>query len=159
MAEPRLDEYLGTVVSVRLHTGDGLLADAPVLEAIAGRGFKGDVKAGAEGRHVLLCDDSTIAACGFSPGDLQEQLTVDLPALQSLAAGARLRTGEALLRITEDCEPCKLFARRKGGGEDPRGFIRRMQGKRGMLAVVIEGGRIRPGDRVEVVESAAESGS
>jgi len=144
----------GKVLSVRLHVGDGLMRDEAELRAVAGSGFEEDVKAGTEGRHALLADSGTMAACGMKPGDLQEQITVEFPGLQALAPRTELLIGGARLTITEQCEPCKLFARRRGAG-DPRAFIREMRDKRGVLACVLAGGVIRPGDPVFVAPPSA----
>lgn len=145
----------GRVHSIRLHVGDGQLRDVGQLVAVTGRGFEGDVKAGVEGRHVLMGDYSLLIASGMQPGDLQEQVTIELDGLQSLPPGTELTVGAARLVVTEACEPCKLFARRRGAS-DPRAFIRDMRDRRGVLAVVAAGGVIRAGDAVQVLGQAVE---
>lgn len=147
-----MQSLTGRVHSVRLHVDKGQMQDAAELIAVAGLGFEGDRKAGRPKRQVLLADAGTIAGAGMNPGDLQEQITVELPALQQLPLGTRIEVGQAVLELTEDCEPCRTFAQRRKAA-DPRSFIRDMRGRRGMLAEVRVGGPIRPGDPVRVTSA------
>jgi MOSC domain-containing protein YiiM len=85
---------------------------------------------------------------GLRPGDLREQVTVELPGLMSLAPGTRLRVGQAVLELTGRCEPCTHIGEHVGV-DDPEAFRERLVGRRGMLARVSEPGPIRVGDPVE----------
>jgi MOSC domain-containing protein YiiM len=90
---------------------------------------------------------------GLSPGDLREQITIDLPGLMELPAGARLRVGRAVLEITKPCEPCTHIGEHVGVG-DVEAFRDHLRGRRGMLARFLEvdaASVIRMGDPVEVL--------
>jgi MOSC domain-containing protein YiiM len=89
----------------------------PALESVdsfraTSLGLEGDKHAGREAgkRQVLLAEAGDLLHLDLKPGDLREQVTVDLPGLMSLAAGTRLRIGEAVLEVTGPCAP-------KGAGE------------------------------------------
>jgi MOSC domain-containing protein YiiM len=63
--------------------------------------------------------------------------------------------GEVLLEVTKPCTPCHLM------DEIRQGLQEAIRGRRGMLCRVIEAGRIRRGDAIEIEEktSAAHLGS
>lgn len=148
----------GRVVSIQLLQAHGQ-PPQPVPEAIAvpGQGLEGDLhgKTREDGkRQVLLMDTETLDALGLSPGDLRDQVTLELPGLQRLPAGTRLRVGEAELELTGPCEPCTHIGDVLGR-EDREGFRWSLEGRRGVLArvVAVEGdGRIRVGDPAAVLE-------
>jgi len=78
-------------------------------------------------------------------GDVRENITVQGIQLAGMAAGTRVRVGQALLEATLDCAPCQFI-------EDKRPGLRAtMEGKRGTLFKVIEGGAINVGDEIEVI--------
>jgi MOSC domain-containing protein YiiM len=114
-------------------------------------GLEGDRHAGREEgkRQVLLAEAGDLRDLGLDPGDLREQVTLDLPGLMSLDEGTRLRVGEAVLELTGVCEPCTHIGEHIGG-EDPEALRRRLVGRRGMLARVVGEGPIRREDPVEV---------
>lgn len=114
-------------------------------------GLEGDRHAGREDgkRQVLLVEAGDLRDLGLSPGDLREQMTVDLPGLMALSEGTRLRVGEALLELTGVCDPCTHIGEHVGV-EDPEAFRRTLVGRRGMLARVVREGAIRRDDPVEV---------
>lgn len=135
----------------------------PVTEvrALVGRGLEGDVhgkKRPDSNRQVLIIEQSMLAAMGLRPGDLREQITVEFPGLDRLAAGTRLRVGQATCELTGPCEPCTHIGGLLGI-PDPRAFQQVLDGKRGQLArvVAVDGeGVIRVGD--PVVPAAAVPG-
>lgn len=116
------------------------------LSAVAGHGFVGDKCYGRPTRQVLFVGTDHLEAFGYSPGDLREQVTVELPGLQSLPDGAVLAVGDATFEIVGDCAPCSKMAVYMG--EEPDSFIAKTAGKRGMLAKVRSGGTIRVGDSI-----------
>ncbi len=107
-------------------------------------------------RQVLLVDAEVLRNLGLRPGDLREQITVELPGLMDLPAGTRLGLGEAVLEVTGPCRPCTHIGEDLGDA-DPEGLRIRLEGRRGVLASVSSAtgeGRIRPGDAVRVLEES-----
>ena len=97
-------------------------------------------------RQVLLMDAETLGCFGLPPGVVKENITTRGLALKELHPGQRLRVGEALLEVTLPCEPCSRM-------DDIRpGLQQELRGRRGMLCRVVEAGRIRRGDRIEVLD-------
>ena len=142
----------GRVVSIQLLQAHGQPPRAvPAAVAVPGQGLEGDLhgKTREDGkRQVLLMDTETLDALGLSPGDLRDQLTLDLPGLQRLPSGTLLRVGEAELELSGPCEPCTHIGELLGK-EDREAFRGSLVGRRGVLArvVAVTGeGRIRVGD-------------
>ena len=119
------------------------------VEAVADRGFQGCVhgRPGSK-RQLLLMDIETLQTLGVEPGGVKENITTRGLEVQELTQGQRLRLGEALLEVTGPCNPCHLM------NEIRPGLEKELKGRRGTLCRVLEGGRVRRGDRVEVVEPA-----
>jgi MOSC domain-containing protein YiiM len=120
--------------------------------AVEGKGIEGDWHFHRGDRAVLLMDRGDLGDLDLDPGDLREQITLDLEGLMFLPPGTRLRIGDVTLELTKVCAPCTHIGEHVGV-DDVEEFRDRLQGRRGMLARVasVEGrGRIRVGDRVEV---------
>ena len=117
--------------------------------AIENKGFK-DCLHGRSGstRQVLVMDLETLEEFGIAPGRARENITTRGIALGTLPLGQRLRAGEALLEVTKPCTPCHLM------DEIRQGLQEAIRGRRGLLCRVVEPGRIRRGDRVEMEEKA-----
>jgi MOSC domain-containing protein YiiM len=149
----------GRVASIQLLQAHGQ-RPRPVSEAVAvpGRGLDEDLhgKTREDGkRQVLLMDTETLDALGLSPGDLRDQITLDLPGLQGLPEGTKLRVGQAELELTGPCEPCTHIGELLGK-VDREAFRGSLVGRRGVLARVVAvtgDGRIRVGDPAELVGS------
>lgn len=138
----------GTIIHLQLKTArDVPMRRTTAMRAIADLGIEGDVNARAGSlRQVLLMDEETLAQFGLEAGRIRENITTRGIALKSLERGARLRVGGALFEITIPCAPCEFL-------DDIRpGLREKMEGQRGMLARVIEGGEIKIGDAVERVK-------
>ena len=147
----------GTVVALHVNPGRHRAMEPREAVMATERGVEGDVHAGRRGkRQVLLVDAGDLHAVGLAPGDLREQVTVDLPGLMGLRPAARLTLGEAEVEITGVCEPCTHIGDHVGV-EDPEAFRRRLIGRRGMLARVVREGRIAVGDRVAVAAPLGRS--
>jgi len=85
------------------------------------------------------------------PGDLGENLTLAGVPESSLAPGSKIRIGEALLEVSEPCDPCtELYVLPYVGKEKGPEFVRTLIGRRGWFARVLSSGEISPGARVEV---------
>jgi MOSC domain-containing protein YiiM len=77
------------------------------------------------------------------PGAIRENVTVEGVDVQSWPVGQRVQVGDALLEITMVCDPCHRMDELRSG------LRAEIDGKRGMLARVVEGGEIALGDTVE----------
>ena len=119
-------------------------------KVIAGLGIEGDAHARSEGvgtaRQVLLMDSETLDDMGLSPSQIRENVTTTGLAPGSVAAGQRLALGDSVvLELTGDCAPC-------GRMDEIRAGLRaELEGRRGLLATVIEGGTITVGDTVRPI--------
>ena len=114
-------------------------------------GVRGDAHAGPGVRQVSLLGEESIGkmrdrGLSVGPGDFAENLTVEGIDLPQLGIGKKLRVGEALLEITQvgkEChDRCAIYIQ-AGDCVMPR---------EGVFARVLRGGRVAPGDRVEVGE-------
>ncbi len=97
-------------------------------------------------RQVLLMDIETLDWLGLAPGMVKENITTRGLDLRGLRSGQRLRVGQAVLEVTLPCEPCRRMEEIRAGLE------RELRGRRGMLCRVVEAGRVRPGDRIELLD-------
>ena len=120
--------------------------------AVENKGFQ-DCIHGRSGsaRQVLLMDLETLEAFGIAPGRVRENMTTRGITLETLPLGQRLRAGEALLEVTRPCEPCHQI------DEIRQGLQEEIRGRRGLLCRVVQSGRIRRGDRIEIEKSASAS--
>jgi hypothetical protein len=135
---------IGTIQSLAIrpsrHTPP-LRVDA--VHALAGLGLGGDVHADYRSpRQVLLAGAGVYDDHALPAHALRENLLVDLDT-DKLASGTVLQIGrDVQLRLMFQCESCgQLDAQRPG-------LARALAGRRGMLARVLAGGTIRPGDRI-----------
>lgn len=99
----------------------------------------------ASPRHVLLTSKETLDHFSICPGDLKENIVTKGLDLDNLESGTVLQIGEAQIRITINCEPCRYVETiRKGLAKDIRGY-------RGKLGVIIKSGGIKINDQVSVL--------
>ncbi len=113
--------------------------------AITDYGLKDDANAGHPKRQVLIIERELLDEFQLPVGDVRENITVQGIQLAGMAAGTRVRVGNVLLEATLDCAPCQFI-------EDKRPGLRAaMQGKRGTLFKVVEGGEIKVGDAIQIV--------
>ncbi len=117
--------------------------------AVENKGFQNCIH-GRSGstRQVLVMDHETLEEFGIAPGRARENITTRGIALGTLSLGQRLRAGEVLLEVTNSCTVCHLM------DEIRQGLQEAIRGRRGLLCQVVESGRIRRGDRVELEEKA-----
>jgi MOSC domain-containing protein YiiM len=118
-------------------------------EAVENKGFRGCIhgRPGSE-RQVSLMDRETLDKLGVAPGMVKENITTLGMDFQTLGAGQFLRVGtECVLEITGPCHPCARME------EIRMGLQEELRGQRGWLCKVIVGGRIRRGDRIEVLQA------
>jgi len=81
-----------------------------------------------------------------APADLRRNLAIARINLFSLK-NRRFRIGQAILETTGWCQPCARLEERLGPGT-----FQAMRGHGGLTTRVLEGGIIRLGDRVEVLD-------
>jgi MOSC domain-containing protein YiiM len=113
--------------------------------AIAGHGLDGCAHAGRPDRQVLFASQEHLDALDVAPGAIRENITVADTDVQTWPIGQRIRAGGALFEITMVCEPCERMDKLRAG------LRAELDGKRGMLARVIEDGVVAVGDPVELV--------
>ena len=148
--------------------------NAPRIRLLAGLGVEGDAHAGVTVKHrSRVARDPTqpnlrqvhlihgelhdeLRAAGFTvaAGEMGENVTTRGVDLLALPAGTRLRLGdEAVVEVTGLRNPCAQLDRFQPGlmaavlVRDASGALVR---KAGIMAVVLSGGDVRPGDRIRV---------
>ena len=104
--------------------------------------------------HEELFDELRAGGFAVGPGDMGENVTTRDLALLDLPRGARLRLGaSAVIEVTGLRNPCTQLDAFQSGlmravlGRGPNGELVR---KAGIMAVVIAGGVVRPGDEIAV---------
>lgn len=149
-------------------------ANQPSIELAAGLGVVGDAHLGVTVKHrsrvardptqpnlrqvhlihAELHDELRAAGFHVATGDLGENVTTRGIDLLALPAGARLRLGaSAVVEVTGLRNPCVQLDRFQQGltaavlDRDADGNLVR---KAGVMAIVIDGGEIRPGDVITV---------
>jgi len=123
-------------------------------ELVKDQGLRGCIhgRKGSE-RQVLLMDSETLERFGIPRGAVKENITTQGIDFQTLNEGQQIRIGGTLLEITVPCDPCPRM------DEIRMGLQQELHGQRGWLCKVVEGGKIRRGDQIEVLTSAAVAAS
>jgi MOSC domain-containing protein YiiM len=108
--------------------------------------------------HAELHDELRAAGFAVAPGQMGENVTTRGVDLLALGTGARLRLGaEAVLEVTGLRNPCRQLDGLAPGlmaatlDRDPDGRLVR---RAGVMAIVVRGGDVRPGDPIEVEPAA-----
>ena len=94
-------------------------------------------------RQVLFASAEHLEAVGVEPGRIRENFTVEGADVHSWPVGQRLRVGDAVFEVTMVCDPCERMEAIRPG------LRAELEGRRGMLARVLEGGQVALGDAVE----------
>jgi hypothetical protein len=142
------------IVSLQLCVGHRepmrLVDSANVIDGFGIEGNRHSVSEGVrKARQVLLMGEETLEAFGLEHGEIRENITTSGIELASLERGQRLSLGDdVVLEITGHCTPCARM------DEIRPGLQQELQGQRGMLAFVVQGGTIKVGDAVRVLEGA-----
>ena len=104
--------------------------------------------------HAELHDELQAKGFAVSAGEMGENVTTCGIDLLALPTGARLRIGEnAVIEVTGLRNPCVQIDRFQKGlmkavlGKDEHGNLIR---KSGVMAIVLEGGEVKPGDAIRV---------
>jgi MOSC domain-containing protein YiiM len=103
--------------------------------------------------HAELHEELRAAGFAVAPGQMGENITTRGVDLLHLPVGARLRLGAAVVEVTGLRNPCAQLDRIQSGlmaatlARDESGNLVR---KAGIMAIVISGGEVRPGDPIRV---------
>ena len=137
----------GTIVSLHIARVKGTPSD-PVNEAtaISAAGLVGDRSCNPENtRQVLIMDKETLDKFGLEPGQIKENITTTGIDLSGVQNGNVFFIGENVtMEAVGDCEPCRKMDAIRPGLRDE------LDGQRGILTVVINGGDINIGDSIRI---------
>jgi MOSC domain-containing protein YiiM len=100
-------------------------------------------------RQVLIADKNVFDELKMAPGDLRENILVDMSKLHEIQSGTILKIGDALIRVTFHCEPCGFILNRFKSKQ----IIHR----RGILGLFLNAGIINVGDSVIVLNKQYET--
>jgi MOSC domain-containing protein YiiM len=114
-------------------------------QAIAGQGLDGCAHANPPKREVLFVSKEHLDSVGVDPGAIRENLTVQGDDVQQWPIGQRVRAGGAVFEITMVCDPCHRMDELRDG------LRAELDGRRGMLARVVESGEVAVGDEIELL--------
>ncbi|MDH7798245.1 MULTISPECIES: MOSC domain-containing protein [unclassified Beijerinckia] len=156
---PRHAFSKANALSIRLIEGHGVDGDAHMGVTVKHRSRVAKNPQAPNLRQVHLMHAELfeeLQAAGFSvaAGDMGENVTTRGVDLLSLPQGARLRLGdEAVVEVTGLRNPCGQIDKFQPGlmkavlGRDADGGLIR---KTGVMAIVLTGGEVRPGDAIAV---------
>jgi MOSC domain-containing protein YiiM len=115
------------------------------LRGVAGQGLVDDANAHpASPRHVLLVDANDLRELSLRGDQLRANIVLD-GNVNALPSGTVLAIGELRMRITIECDRCAHLERVRAG------LSKMIGARRGMLARVVESGRVRVGDSARVL--------
>jgi MOSC domain-containing protein YiiM len=143
------------------------------IRLVAGRGVEGDAHSGETVKHrsrvardpsqpnlrqvhlihAELHDELRQAGFHLTPGQMGENVTTRGIDLLGLPTGTRLQLGEVVVEVTGLRNPCIQLDRIQPGlmaatlARDDQGKLVR---KAGVMAIVLTGGEVRPGDRIRI---------
>ena len=137
----------GSIVNIHIARVKGTPSD-PVQEAnaISGMGLEGD-RSCEKGnmRQVLLVDKETLDEFELKPGQIKENITTTGVDMSQTQPGQVVFIGDTItMEIVGECEPCgKMNALQPG-------LLDKINHRRGMLAMVINGGSFKVGDSIRL---------
>jgi MOSC domain-containing protein YiiM len=111
-------------------------------QAIEGQGLEGCAHANPPKREVLFVSKEHLDSVGVEPGAIRENITVEGIDVEQWPVGQRVRAGTAEFEITMVCDPCHRMDELRDG------LRAELEGKRGMLARVVETGDVALGDEI-----------
>jgi MOSC domain-containing protein YiiM len=116
------------------------------VQAVEGHGLEGcaHARTGTK-RQVLFASAEHLEAVGVEPGRIRENFTIEGADVHDWPVGQRVKIGSALFEITMVCDPCSRM------DEIRPGLQSELQGRRGMLALVLESGEVAAGDEVHLL--------
>jgi MOSC domain-containing protein YiiM len=125
--------------------GSGRSEPRERVRALEGHGLEGCAHANPPRREVLFASQVHLDAVEVEPGAIRENITVAGADVQEWAVGQHVRVGDVLMEITMVCDPCQRMDELRSGLREE------LDGRRGMLAHVVEGGEIAVGDPIELL--------
>ena len=137
----------GSIVAMHIARIKGTPSD-PVMEAtaISAQGLEGDRSCSADNtRQVLVMDQETLDHLELIPGQIKENITTTGLDLSQAKPGEVFFIGDSVtMEIVGECQPCGKMDTIRPGLRD------RLGGRRGMLAMVINGGTLKVGDPIRL---------
>jgi hypothetical protein len=134
-------------VSIKLKNGEpNCSVDA--LQFLEGEGIETDIsRSNRSPRQVLIVRKEDLDAFGLPVGYLKENLVVSGLSAEDFQPGRLLVfEGESRVHLAFHCEPCKAIAQRVPN-------LKSIVGRRGLLGVVVESGRIVAGAQCKSARS------
>ena len=114
-------------------------------QALVGHGLEGCAHANPPKREVLFVSKQHLDSVGVAPGAIRENITVEGDDVERWPIGQRVRAGGAEFEITMVCDPCHRMDELRAG------LRAELQGKRGMLARVVQSGEVAVGDEITLL--------
>ena len=145
--------HIGKVIAVCTSEKKGTQkTEVPSIRLLPGMGIEGDAHAGRWHRQVSLLALEKIEAfrakgANVDFGAFGENVIIEGFDLRSLPVGTRFRIGDALLELTQigkECHSHCAIYHQVGDCIMPR---------EGVFTIVLEGGEIKAGDEVEMIEA------
>lgn len=126
--------------------GSGRMDAQERVQAIEGHGLEGcaHARAGTK-RQVLFASAEHLETLGIEFGRIRENFTVEGDDVHEWPVGQRLKVGGAEFEITMVCDPCSRM------DELRPGLQAELDGKRGMLARVVQTGEVAAGDEIQLL--------
>ena len=140
----------GNIVNLHIARVKGAPSDpVDTARAISAEGLEGDRSRSPRNlRQVLVMDQETLERYGLEAGQVKENITVTGLDLTQARQGNVFFIGKedapVTLEVTGDCAPCQ-----KMDALIP-GLRAELEGRRGILTVVLQGGKIRVGDAIRL---------
>ena len=128
-----------------MEAGLAALFIGKLLSQISGQGLEGCAHANPPMREVLFASKEHLDSVGVEPGAIRENITVEGADVQAWPLGQRLKAGDAVFEVTMVCDPCHRMDELRDG------LRAELEGRRGMLARVVEGGEVAVGDEIELL--------
>jgi len=143
----------GKVIAINISEKKGVMKKPiPTGNFIENFGLEGDAHGGKWHRQVSLLGQESIdkmiamGAAGLCAGNFAENITTEGICVYELPVGTKLRIGETLQEVTQIGKECHAgceIAQQVGDCVMPR---------EGIFTMILEGGTIKAGDTIEVVE-------
>jgi MOSC domain-containing protein YiiM len=149
----------GNLAAIFIGEASQPLQSVPEATAVLGSGLDGDrygLGTGTfssypgKGREVTLIEIEAIESlppqCAIEPAEARRNLLTRGVALNELV-GCDFRIGEAVLRGVRLCHPCDHLEKLTRPG-----VLKALENRGGLRADIVQGGVLRAGDAIEVIE-------